>query len=68
MHLNSLKLVRFTYISSPLITLDVFLIGVLKAELRKRRKYCSKIFWRAQKRRNTNVYSDEPGSDNGTEV
>ncbi|PVH47864.1 hypothetical protein PAHAL_4G171500 [Panicum hallii] len=38
-----------------------------QTELRKRRKYCSKIFWRAQKRRNTNVYSDEPGSDNGTE-
>ncbi|KAG2611530.1 hypothetical protein PVAP13_4KG123400 [Panicum virgatum] len=38
-----------------------------QTELRKRRKSCSEIFWRAQKRRNTNVYSDEPGSDNGTE-
>ena len=68
MHLNNLKLVRFTYISSPLIILDVFLTDVLKAELRKRRKPCSEIFWRAQKRRNTSVYSDEPVSDNVIEV
>ncbi|KAK8455460.1 hypothetical protein SEVIR_4G160900v4 [Setaria viridis] len=38
-----------------------------ETELCRRRKPCSEIFWRAQKRRNTNVYSDQPGSDNGTE-
>ncbi|CAN6221350.1 unnamed protein product [Urochloa humidicola] len=37
------------------------------AELNKRRKSCAEIFWRAQKRRNTNVYSDQPTSNNGTE-
>ncbi|CAL5042866.1 unnamed protein product [Urochloa decumbens] len=37
-----------------------------QTELR-RRKPCSEIFWRAQKRRNTNVYSDQPGSHSGTE-
>lgn len=58
----------FSYILSPLITLDIFLINILDAELHKRRKPCSEIFWRAQKRRNTNHYSDQPGSDNVTEV
>ncbi|OEL21974.1 Protein MICRORCHIDIA 6 [Dichanthelium oligosanthes] len=57
----------FHFISSPLFTFDIFLINVLEAELHKRRKSCSGIFWRAEKRRNTNVYYDHPGSNNGTE-
>ncbi|CAN6216910.1 unnamed protein product [Urochloa humidicola] len=36
-------------------------------ELNKKRKSCAEIFWRAQKRRNTNVYSDQSTSNNGTE-
>nr|CAB3470510.1 unnamed protein product [Digitaria exilis] len=39
-----------------------------QTELHKRRKPCLEMFWRAQKRRNTNLYSDQPGSDSGTEV
>ncbi|KAJ1288445.1 hypothetical protein BS78_02G089400 [Paspalum vaginatum] len=33
-----------------------------------RRKFCPLNFWRAQKRRNTNVYSDQPESDNDNET
>lgn len=68
MHLNNPKLVGFSYILSRLITLDIFLINILDAELHKRRKPCLEMFWRAQKKRNTNLYSDQPGSDSGTEV
>nr|CAB3468016.1 unnamed protein product [Digitaria exilis] len=39
-----------------------------QTELHKRRKPCLEMFWRAQKKRNTNLYSDQPGSDSGTEV
>lgn len=39
-----------------------------QAELSKRRNHCPVIFWRAQKRRNTNVYSDHPESVNGNEM
>ncbi|WVZ62913.1 hypothetical protein U9M48_012604 [Paspalum notatum var. saurae] len=39
-----------------------------QAELCKRRKFCPLSFWRAQKRRNTNAYSDQPESDNDNEM
>ncbi|KXG20019.1 protein MICRORCHIDIA 6 [Sorghum bicolor] len=39
-----------------------------QAEPCKRRKSSSEIHWRSQKRQNTNVYSDKPGSNNGTEM
>ncbi|CAN6201577.1 unnamed protein product [Urochloa humidicola] len=36
-------------------------------EFNKRRKSCAEIFWRALKRRNTSVYSDQPTSNNSNE-